>query len=193
MRHPLLVDGRNCQNRFGVAVHLNQLLAPVLLLLYRSSTTSPPTTIIPPKKQHKMNAVKHPIRLQNVVFTRSIVVAIPDYKTEGNAHTEAGPANTLDVVPLEGQAGHYQANMQCKLNTEGSNTSRYLIDMECIGVFFAEENLPAEEALRGVTITANSVLYGAIREAVAWLTSRQPHGTLMLGLSVLQQKAPEKK
>ncbi|MFZ3160606.1 MAG: hypothetical protein WBI05_11840 [Rhodoferax sp.] len=34
--------------------------------------------------------------------------------------------------------------------------------------------------------TAHNVLYGAIREAVSWLTARQPYGAVMLGLSVLQ-------
>ena len=53
--------------------------------------------------------------------------------------------------------------------------------------------LTEEEALRGVTITAHSVLYGAIRETVAWLTGRQVYGSLLLGLSVLRNKKQEAK
>jgi len=42
-----------------------------------------------------------------------------------------------------------------------------------------------EEALRAATLTGHQVTYGAIREAVMWLTSRQPNGPLLLGISVL--------
>ena len=58
--------------------------------------------------------------------------------------------------------------------------------MECLGIFLADPKLTKEEAMRGVTITAHGVLYGAIREAVAWITGRQPFGPLILGLSVLK-------
>jgi hypothetical protein len=34
------------------------------------------------------------------------------------------------------------------------------------------------------------VVYGAIREAVLWLTGRQPYGPLSLGLSVLKPQEP---
>lgn len=137
-----------------------------------------------------MSPVNHPIHLNNVVFTRSIVISIPNFKEAKDGTGEPAPINNLDVEPIEDKKGHYQAIMQCKLNPAGDSSSRYLIDMECAGIFFAEDSLPKEEALRGVTITANSVLYGAIRESVAWLTSRQPYGTLLLGLSVLQPKTP---
>jgi hypothetical protein len=62
----------------------------------------------------------------------------------------------------------------------------YSIDMECVGIFNADDTLTANEKLNGVTLTAHNVLYGSIREAVAWLTARQPYGPVMLGLSVLQ-------
>jgi hypothetical protein len=62
--------------------------------------------------------------------------------------------------------------------------------MECIGDFEADAGLSDEEAERGVLITANSVLYGAIREAVSWLTGRQAFGSITLGLSVLRAEVP---
>jgi hypothetical protein len=58
--------------------------------------------------------------------------------------------------------------------------------MECVAFFNVDDTLNEEEAKRGVTITGNSVLYGAIRESVAWLTGRQPYGGLLLGLTVLK-------
>jgi len=83
--------------------------------------------------------------------------------------------------------------MHTLLNQDGDPAAPYIIDMECIGMFIVDESLAAEEAARGVTITAHSVLYGAIREAVSWITGRQPYGQLMLGLSILRPKSLDEK
>lgn len=126
-----------------------------------------------------------PIQLEQVFFTRSIVVAIPNH--EANESTpQAAAENNIHLVEVEPESGRYQVTMTCKMNLAGDPAYPYIIDMECIGSFFADKTLGKDEALRGITITSHSVLYGAIREAVAWISSRQPHGTLMLGLSVLQ-------
>lgn len=134
----------------------------------------------------------HPIALERVLFTRSIVVAIQAH-AEHDGKINALPENQIDVTPIEGQPRKYVAVMSTKLNTEGDAGAPYMIDMECIGFFITDDTLTEDEARRGVLITAHNVLYGAIREAVAWLTGRQPHGTLVLGLSVLQTKKPEEK
>lgn len=141
-----------------------------------------------------MSDKKHPIQLERVMFTRSIVVALPDHQPSDPAKASPGPENKINLVPIEGQDGKYQVSMSSKLNINGDPTYPYIIDMECIGVFSADAGLSNEEAMRGVMITAHSVLYGAIREAVAWITGRQPFGQLMLGLSVIKatQEEPPK-
>ena len=128
------------------------------------------------------------------MFTRSVVIAIPDHKPSDLAQISLGPENSINVTPIDGQEGKYQVSMGSKLNINGDPAYPYIIDMECIGVFSADTKLSNEEAMHGVTITGHSVLYGAIREAVAWLTGRQPFGPLMLGLSILrpaQQEPPK--
>jgi preprotein translocase subunit SecB len=133
----------------------------------------------------------HPISLQTVLFVRSTVIAIQAHIPDGML-ISTNPENNIAVTKVEGQPGQYNASMRTVINQAMESTSPYHIDMECIGVFTADDTLSEEEALRGVTITAHSVLYGAIRESVLWLTSRQPFGPLMLGLSVLKtQPAPE--
>lgn len=142
-----------------------------------------------------MEDYKHPIQLERVMFTRSIVIAIPEHLPSEVVRVNPAPENTLNMIPVEGQEGRYQVNMTSKFNIKGEPAYPYIIDMECIGVFLADTKLSKEEAMRGVTITAHGVLYGAIREAVAWITGRQPFGQLMLGLSILrppQQEQPEK-
>lgn len=141
-----------------------------------------------------MSDYKHPIQLERVVFTRSVVIAVPEHQPGDPAHPTLGPENSVNVIPIEGQEGKYQVSMGAKLNINGDPAYPYIIDMECVGVFSLDTQLSPEEAIRGVTITAHSVLYGAIREAVAWITGRQPFGQLMLGLSVLrppQQESPK--
>ena len=138
-----------------------------------------------------MSDSQHPIQLERVMFTRSVVIAIPDHQPGDLAQKILGPENTINLVPIDEQEGKYQVGMSSKLNTIGDATYPYIIDMECIGVFSVDTKLSKEEAMRGVMITAHSVLYGAIREAVAWITGRQPFGQLMLGLSVIQTSQPE--
>lgn len=141
-----------------------------------------------------MSDYNHPIQLERVMFTRSIVVAIPDYKPSDPAQINPGPENSINALPIDGQEGKYQVSMGTKLNINGDPAYPYIIDMECIAVFSVDPKLTLEEAMTGVTITGHNVLYGAIREAVAWITGRQPFGQLMLGLSVLrpaQQEPPK--
>ena len=130
------------------------------------------------------------------MFTRSVVIAIPDHQPGNLAQKILGPVNTINLVPTDGQEGKYQVGMSSKFNINGDAAYPYIIDMECIGVFSVDTKLSKEGAMRGVMITAHGVLYGAIREAVAWITGRQPFGQLMLGLSVLptsQQEALKEK
>jgi preprotein translocase subunit SecB len=75
--------------------------------------------------------------------------------------------------------------MKTVLNPDADPADPYSITMECIGVFRIDPALPEAEAKRGLLITAHSVLYGAIREAISWITARQPYGPLALGLSIL--------
>ncbi len=135
----------------------------------------------------------HPIVLDRVFFTRSIVVAIPDHKPDDGTLSIA-PENKIDVAAVEEEEEprRYIATMQSVLNSGGDKNTPYMIDMECVGMFIVDKSLSPEEAAHGVMITAHSVLYGAIREAVAWITGRQPYGQLMLGLSILRPKPTDK-
>lgn len=80
------------------------------------------------------------------------------------------------------------AVMSTSINKAGVAEHPYMVDVECHGIFTADNTLTKEEAHKGVTITAHNVLYGAIRETIAWLTGRQPYGPIMVGLSVLASK-----
>lgn len=139
-----------------------------------------------------MSNSRYPIQLDHVLFTRSSVIAVPEHRPEPK-RLEVGPTNTVNITKIDGEPGHYGVSMTVIMNPQGDKASPYMIDMEVHAEFTADDTLTEEEAKRGILINGHSVLYGAIREAVAWLTSRQPYGPLMLGLSVLPSKAPENK
>lgn len=135
------------------------------------------------------DAVPYPIHLRQVLFTRVSVVAIPGYEPSVEGGANVAPENTINVVRDPSNPNHFFATMRSTINKEGASTGPYSIDMECVAELDVDETLSPEEAHRGVTINAHSVCYGAIREAVSWLTARQPYGAVSLGLSVLRTKA----
>ena len=127
----------------------------------------------------------HPITLKTLVFTRSLVEAVPDHR-QSEAPITIHPENSLDVSKVAGTEREWVGTMSSIFNASMDKGAPYHFDIHCMAIFNADESLSEAEAQRGVTITANNVLYGAIRESVAWLTGRQPYGPFLLGLSVLR-------
>lgn len=135
-----------------------------------------------------MSAAPFPLQLEQLFFTRSVVLAVSDHKPNGD---QIGPPdNSININKIDGMPSHFEAVMRSTMNLQAHPDQPYVIDMEAVAIFAVDATLSEEEAGRGVTITGHSVLFGAIRESVAWLTSRQPYGAVLLGLSVLP-RAPE--
>lgn len=132
-------------------------------------------------------STEQPIVLEHLVFTKSIVQAIPEHEpVEGAAPTQ--PENKVNVSRVPDEERLYSVTISTVYNKAMDRGSPYFIEMECMALLRADESLKDDEALRGVAITGHSVVYGAIRESVAWLTGRQPYGALMFGLSWLPKK-----
>lgn len=136
-----------------------------------------------------MNApAPHPISLEAVLFTKTFVQAMSGHelRADGQRAIAAQPENSIDVKKVEDRPNVYAATMTSVLNAAKDTAVPYYFEMECLALLRADDSLSEEEALRGITITAHSVLYGAIRETVAWMTARQPFGPFLLGLSILR-------
>lgn len=131
----------------------------------------------------------HPITLEKVVFTRCIVIAVPGHEPGGDQPI-ATPENSIQLTKVADREGVFAATMKTLVNPNQEKSSPYSIDMECVAVVVADKTLSEADAQRGAMITAHNVLYGAIRETIAWLTGRQPYGGLLLGLSVLRTSPP---
>lgn len=133
-----------------------------------------------------MDEINYPVTLGQVIFTRTFVESIGAFEANSKPIIELKPTNSI-VVEKDVERNLYVAIMDCVLNEERSNKSPYYIDVQCIGTFLVNEELSNndDEAKKAVTIISHSVLYGAIRETISYITSRQPFGTFTLGLSVL--------
>jgi len=140
-----------------------------------------------------MEATKQKISLDKVFFTRSVVIAIQNHNPSKTDVNRVIPENRIHVIPFEDKPGVFQVTMRTVINPSKDPSGPYLIDMECVGLFIADSALPPDEATNQVMLIGHGVLYGAIREAVAWLTGRQPYGQLMLNLSILQSQSEEPK
>ncbi|WP_426148772.1 hypothetical protein [Polaromonas sp. DSR2-3-2] len=127
----------------------------------------------------------HPITLDSLIFTKCLVESVPDYEPNGPI-SPSHPVNDITVNKVPGEVGGWVASMTSVCNANRGSDAPYHFDMQCMGIFHTDDTLTDEEAIRGVTITAHSVMYGAIRETVAWLTGRQVYGSMVLGLSVLR-------
>lgn len=132
----------------------------------------------------------YPVVLEQVLFVRTSVVAVPGFQPSEKTTTAVKPENFIEVSPIPDQPHHFSATMRTKMNTAMDVCAPYSIDIECIATLHTDGTLTPDEESRGVMIIAHSALYGAIREVVAWLTGRQPYGSVMLGLSVLQPPKP---
>jgi preprotein translocase subunit SecB len=137
-----------------------------------------------------MSAIDHPITLEKLVFLKSVVESIPEHEPAeyepGKNKVSAPPENHLNVSKMPDEERTYSVTMKTVVNPGKDKSSPYSVEMDCIAVFHVDESLTEDEALRAALITGHNVLYGAIRESVAWLTGRQVYGPLLLGLSVLK-------
>lgn len=132
----------------------------------------------------------YPVRLLELHFLRSCVIAIPGHElpAPGMEQPVFAPVNQIRVEPLEDQPHQFAVFMSCRANNEEDPRLPYSLDMECMARLSTDGTLSNEDELRAVTINGHSACYGAIREAVAWITSRQPYGPVHLGLSVLRAR-----
>lgn len=136
-----------------------------------------------------MEAKPYPITLIQTFFTRTIVIALAEHDGfENKATVLPSPDNNINLIEIEGDQGAYHVIMRTRINIDENPAYPYVIDMECVALLRADESLSGDEAKRGVITVGHSVVYGAIREAISWITGRHPYGPIIIGLSILQPK-----
>lgn len=134
---------------------------------------------------------KNPVELKQVFFTRMEIVSLAEHNGEPKERLKHPPKNAVKVEADSSAENQYMFGMRCILNPDKDPDDPYFADLECMAIFTANPELSKEEAARAVTVIGHSVVYGAIREALAWMTSRHPFGAIALGLSWLTPPPPK--
>jgi len=109
--------------------------------------------------------------------------------------TETQLNNILNIEVINQELKEYAVSMTSQFNLSMDPAEPYAIDISCMGVFsVVDPSISEDELMKALTITGHSVVYGAIRETVSWITSRSIYGAFIFGISVLkpQPKLEEK-
>ncbi len=135
-----------------------------------------------------MADIVFPIELQSVIFTNITVLAIPNHTQNEEARkTNREIINNIGLESLNPDTHEWAVSMTSQFNLEKLSDEPYMIDVAAIATFkLLDINLPEAEVIKALTITGHSILYGAIRESVLWVTSRSIYGPFTLGISVLK-------
>ena len=136
-----------------------------------------------------MSEKPFPLELLGVLFSRTIVQAIHGYDPAA-PNEQLTPVNQVKAQKDANEEDIYWCLMHTVFNKERSVAGPYLVDVECLVKFRLVSPLSEDRAKTGVLITGHNIAYGAIREAVSWITSRHVHGPLVLGISVLNLVTP---
>lgn len=129
---------------------------------------------------------KIPLTLHSVIFTKLNFETVFEFNPNEMAIRELKPLNNVAVQETPDRPNTIAVQMTTQINPERNKEEPYFIDVVCLALFNYEENTPVEELHRAATIIGHNVCYGAIREAVSWITGRLPYGPVGLGISVLQ-------
>ena len=134
--------------------------------------------------------VDFPVLLQNTFFTRFVVIPVAGHDPDKHQSLNLPMNNRIRMEVVDEVAGEYALVMRTILNEEEDPVDPYHIDIECVVVFKAVPGKDLLEVKKAVGITGHSIAYGAIREAVAWVTGRSAYPPLLLGISVLKKPTP---
>lgn len=128
-----------------------------------------------------------PISLERYFFTRFTVVSNPDHVGNDEETINVDLDSSINVKqPDEGGGEVFIAEQRVRLDASSRPELPYSLDVECIGFFRVNDELPSDERQKAVTLVAHNVLYSAVRESVLSATSRQAWGPFSIGLSVLR-------
>lgn len=131
-----------------------------------------------------------PVILDHVFFTKMLVEAIPNHQHQPNHVIKHVPENNIHIHEHDDMKDDvyrfFSVTIKTSINKLAEVSDPYRIEFEAVGKFRVNKNQTEEEISKGVTIVGHSVVYGSIREAILWTTSRQPFGPLNLGLSILK-------
>jgi preprotein translocase subunit SecB len=117
-----------------------------------------------------------PLRLERYYFTRIEIEQVKD-----------GHRSNTNIVKTMIEAAHnaqnelqYMVRLQVFLESESGKMAPYRGEIDITGFFSVNDQFPKEQRNDLVVVNGGSLLFAAVREMVANLTSRGPSGMLTL-------------
>lgn len=136
-----------------------------------------------------------PFDLIKYFFTKLHIESVPKHSIEDSLEqVDILPTNDVSVLAVPEKKDVYMVQMKCVYNPERLAEAPYFMDIEAVAFFQVKEKVEEAELRKGILIVGHQILYGAIREAVAFNTSRQAFDQFTLGISMLDiKKKPTEK
>ena len=122
--------------------------------------------------------IPSPLHLETYFFTEIQVEACP----EGcDSPGEGELASSVEVSRHEDDSGKWMVQLGIRQSEdEAKGCPEYTFKIQVVGLFKVDKEFPLEQAEHLVRANGPAVLYGAVREMVANLTSRGPFSTVEL-------------
>lgn len=130
-----------------------------------------------------------PLQLKHLLFTKVIVdPEVPFEEADKFKHGEFSFEGVVFDVHLatalaagqEDEPHDFMIKLSVGISNKKDTHAPYKIDIGVVGLFAVSDVIPIEDRNNIVTVNGASVLYGAIREQVATLTSRSYLGSMVL-------------
>jgi preprotein translocase subunit SecB len=119
---------------------------------------------------------KSPLQLKGLFFVKVAVEAGPELDAAAECDIET--KHFVDRLEKADRTWNILLSVTTKPPKE--KKAPYTIDVEVYGRFQVSDDWPKEKTVALVYANGTSLLYGAVREMVANLTARGPHGMVVL-------------
>lgn len=130
--------------------------------------------------------IASPLRLDSYFFTRVRFEACPEGKAKAARVDEKHR-----VLRNEKDPSRWMVSLNVVQEKTAECCPTYTFDVEVFGLFSIDEAYPAEKRDALVHANGPAVLYGAVREMVAYLSSRGPHPQVMLNTVTFVDSLPK--
>lgn len=120
------------------------------------------------------------------LFSHVRILAVPKFEPQkpGPTHEVIKSQLTLQHHPKD--AVRYLARLRILFNKEASPKHPYSIDIGCMTQVTLIKDIPEPDRRQIIAQAAHDLLLPAIREMILSITSRQPWGSMSIGLSDLE-------
>lgn len=122
------------------------------------------------------------LQLEEILFVRTRIDIDPEYEgDDGDFSFEGAKYRWSSRMGHRNDDSHqYWVGLDYGLNSTDEKRCPYIVDMKVVGFFNVRDSVPEEKRDSLVYENGSALVFGAIREMIATITSRSLYGTLLL-------------